>query len=92
LDAFPTDRLSLTEALGDALASAGRSATAAEAYLRAAAIPSASFSLLDDADNVVDVVIDKVLALGGNVIFVENGLLSKLQSTALILRTDRLAA
>jgi hypothetical protein len=54
--------------------------------------PSASFSLLDDADNVVDVVIDKVLALGGNVIFVENGLLSKFQSTALILRTDRLAA
>jgi hypothetical protein len=54
--------------------------------------PSASFSLLDDADNVVDVVIDKVLALGGNVIFVENGLLSKFQNTALILRTDRLAA
>jgi hypothetical protein len=43
-------------------------------------------SLLDDDDNVVDVVIDKVLALGGNVIFVENGLLLKFQSAALILR------
>jgi hypothetical protein len=43
-------------------------------------------SLLDDIDNVVDVVIDKVLALGGNVIFVENGLLNKFQSAALILR------
>lgn len=48
--------------------------------------PEKSSSLLDDVDNVVDVVIDKVLALGGNVIFVENGLLSKFQSAALILR------
>jgi hypothetical protein len=44
-------------------------------------------TLLDDIDNVVDTVIDKVLALGGNVIFVENGLLSRFQSAALILRT-----
>lgn len=48
--------------------------------------PLKSSSLLDDVDNVVDVVIDKVLALGGNVIFVENGLLNKFQSAALILR------
>jgi hypothetical protein len=48
--------------------------------------PENSSSLLDDVDNVVDVVIDKVLALGGNVIFVENGLLNKFQSAALILR------
>jgi Bacterial archaeo-eukaryotic release factor family 3 len=48
--------------------------------------PPESSSLLDDVDNVVDVVIDKVLALGGNVIFVENGLLNKFQSAALILR------
>jgi Bacterial archaeo-eukaryotic release factor family 3 len=49
--------------------------------------PENRSSLLDDVDNVVDVVIDKVLALGGNVIFVENGLLNKFQSAALILRT-----
>jgi hypothetical protein len=48
--------------------------------------PPKNSSLLDDVDNVVDVVIDKVLALGGNVIFVENGLLNKFQSAALILR------
>jgi hypothetical protein len=48
--------------------------------------PENSSSLLDDVDNVVDIVIDKVLALGGNVIFVENGLLNKFQSAALILR------
>ena len=48
--------------------------------------PEKSSSLLDDVDNVVDVVIDKVLALGGNVIFVENGLLNKFQNAALILR------
>lgn len=48
--------------------------------------PENSSSLLDDVDNVVDVVINKVLALGGNVIFVENGLLNKFQSAALILR------
>jgi len=49
-------------------------------------VPDKSSSLVDDIDNVVDVVIDKVLALGGNVIFVENGLLNKFQSAALILR------
>jgi hypothetical protein len=48
--------------------------------------PEKTSSLLDDVDNIVDVVIDKVLALGGNVIFVENGLLNKFQSAALILR------
>ena len=48
--------------------------------------PEKSSALLDDVDNVVDVVIDKILALGGNVIFVENGLLNKFQSAALILR------
>lgn len=48
--------------------------------------PENNSSLLDDVDNLVDVVIDKVLALGGNVIFVENGLLNKFQSAALILR------
>ena len=49
-------------------------------------VPPKSSSLLDDIDNVVDAVIDKVLALGGNVIFVENGLLDKFQRAALILR------
>jgi hypothetical protein len=48
--------------------------------------PPESRSLMDDGDNVVDVVVDKVLALGGNVIFVKDGSLSKFQSTALILR------
>lgn len=48
--------------------------------------PPESTSLEDVTDNVVDVVIDKVLALGGNVIFVENGLLGKFQRIALILR------
>ena len=47
--------------------------------------PEASSSLLDDWDNVVDVVVDKVLALGGNVIFVEDGVLRKFQRIALIL-------
>lgn len=42
--------------------------------------------LMDDVDNVVDTVIDKVLALGGNVIFVEDGSLRMFQSIALILR------
>jgi hypothetical protein len=46
-----------------------------------------SSSLVDDTDNVVDILIDKVLALGGNVIFVENNLLGKFQRIALILRT-----
>ncbi len=49
-------------------------------------VPLKILSLLDDVDNVVDAVIDKVLALGGNVIFVENGLLDKFQRAALILR------
>jgi hypothetical protein len=49
-------------------------------------VPPKSLSLLDDIDNVVDTIIDKVLALGGNVIFVENGLLNKFQRVALILR------
>lgn len=49
-------------------------------------MPPESASMEDDADNVVDVVIDKVLALGGNVIFVENGSLVKFQRIALILR------
>ncbi|RPH64891.1 MAG: hypothetical protein EHM89_00530 [Acidobacteria bacterium] len=48
--------------------------------------PPESSSMVDDADNVVDVVIDKVLALGGNVIFVENGSLGKFERIALILR------
>lgn len=47
--------------------------------------PPKSLTLEDDTDNVVDVIIDKVLALGGNVIFVENGLLGKFGSIALIL-------
>jgi hypothetical protein len=46
-----------------------------------------SSSLVDDTDNVVDLLIDKVLALGGNVIFVDNDLLGKFQRIALILRT-----
>ena len=48
--------------------------------------PVVSRSLIDDCDNVVDVVIDKVLALRGNVIFVEDGSLGKFQRIALILR------
>jgi hypothetical protein len=48
--------------------------------------PPESSSLLDDTDNVVDVVIDKVLALGGNVIFVQDRLLGKFRSIALILQ------
>ena len=43
-------------------------------------------SLIDDIENLVDVVIDKVLALGGNVIFVGNGFLVKFQRIALILQ------
>jgi Bacterial archaeo-eukaryotic release factor family 3 len=49
-------------------------------------MPQESSSLLDDDENVVDVIIEKVLTLGGNVIFVEDGSLSKFQSIALILR------
>jgi len=50
--------------------------------------PPQSSPLADDTDNVADIVIDKVLALGGNVIFVENGLLGKFQHVALILRAS----
>lgn len=49
-------------------------------------MPPETVSMIDDVDNVVDVVIDKVLALGGNVIFVENGSLVKFKRVALILR------
>jgi len=49
-------------------------------------VAPANPSFLDDVDNVVDDVIAKVLALGGNIIFVENGLLAKFESAALILR------
>jgi hypothetical protein len=48
--------------------------------------PSPSGALLDDDDNVVDVIIEKVLALKGNVIFVEDGSLENFQQIALILR------
>ena len=48
--------------------------------------PPASAALLDDDDNIVDTIIDKVLALGGNVIFVEDGSLGDFQQIALILR------
>lgn len=50
--------------------------------------PEVSRSLIDDCDNVVDVVIDKVLALHGNVVFVEDGSLGKFQRVALILRAS----
>jgi Bacterial archaeo-eukaryotic release factor family 3 len=48
--------------------------------------PEVSRSLVDDCDNVVDVVVDKVLALRGNVIFAEDGSLGKFRRIALILR------
>lgn len=48
--------------------------------------PVGDRALLDDGDNLVDVVIDKVLALGGNVVFVEDGSLAKFQRIGLILR------
>jgi len=48
--------------------------------------PPDSSPLIDDWDNVVDVIIEKVLALGGNVIFVDDGSLDKFQRIALILR------
>ena len=48
--------------------------------------PEESPSLMDDSDNVVDVVIDKVLALGGNIVFVEDDSLAKFKRIALILR------
>jgi hypothetical protein len=47
--------------------------------------PRGGLALFDDCDNVVDVVVDKVLAIGGNVIFVEDGSLCKVQRMALIL-------
>lgn len=43
-------------------------------------------SLLEDCDNVVDVLVDKVLALGGNVLFVADGSLGAFRRIALILR------
>jgi hypothetical protein len=48
--------------------------------------PDNSSSLIDDCDNLVDIVIEKVLALGGNVMFVEDGSLANFQRIALILR------
>ena len=48
--------------------------------------PSSSTALLDDGDNVVDTIIEKVLTLGGNVVFVEDGSLANFQQIALILR------
>lgn len=45
-----------------------------------------STALIDDGDNVVDGVIEKVLALGGKVIFAEDGSLHRFQQIALILR------
>jgi len=54
--------------------------------------PQESSSLMDDCDNVVDVVIEKLLALGGNVIFVKDDSLSKFQRIALILRVGNLVS
>ncbi len=48
--------------------------------------PAESSSRIDDFDNVVDAAIEKVLASGGNVVFVEDGSLSKFQRMAMILR------
>lgn len=48
--------------------------------------PPESDALIEDFDNIIDVFIDKILAMGGNVIFVENDSLSKFQRIALILR------
>lgn len=48
--------------------------------------PPVSAALLDDGDNIIDTIVDKVLALGGNVIFVEDGSLKNFQQIALILR------
>jgi hypothetical protein len=47
--------------------------------------PADSAPQVDDCDNVVDSVIAKVLALGGNVLFLADGSLSTLQRIALIL-------
>jgi len=49
--------------------------------------PQQIATLMDDHDNVVDAVIEKVLALGGNVIFAEDGSLGNFERIALILRT-----
>jgi len=46
----------------------------------------AGFPFMENGDNVVDYIIEKVLALGGNVIFVHDGSLSKFKSIALILK------
>lgn len=48
--------------------------------------PRAIASLLEDCDNVVDVVVDRVLALGGNVVFVNDGSLTQFRQMALVLR------
>jgi hypothetical protein len=48
--------------------------------------PESNSSLIDECDNVVDIAIEKILALGGNVLFVEDGSLGKFQRIALILR------
>ena len=48
--------------------------------------PRSIASLLEDCDNVVDVVVDRVLALGGNVMFVNDGSLTRFQRMALVLR------
>ena len=48
--------------------------------------PRGIASLLEDCDNVVDVVVDRVLALGGNVMFVNDGSLTAFQRMALVLR------
>jgi hypothetical protein len=55
------------------------------------ATPEVSQSLLDDCDNIVDVVIEKVLALGGNVIFARDGSLRAFQHIALILHAGAVA-
>jgi len=49
--------------------------------------PRAIASLLEDCDNVVDVVVDRVLALGGNVVFVDDGSLAPYKRIALVLRS-----
>lgn len=51
-----------------------------------------SASLIEDGDNVVDGVIEKILTLGGNVVFVEDGSLSNYEQIALIQRVLRARA
>jgi hypothetical protein len=48
--------------------------------------PRGIAALLEDCDNVVDRVVDRVLALGGNVMFVNDGSLTAYQRMALVLR------